>query len=378
MANTKNTTESFIQKSKLKHGDFYDYSKVIYEHSRTPVVIGCPAHGYFSQKPVYHQLGRGCHSCAKETTSKKRTFSKEYFISLANKKHNSQYDYSMVDYKHSQKKIKIRCLTHGVFEQSPNSHLQGAGCYKCNHKKASIDRMLSINVFKDRAVEVHGDTYDYSESNYVGMTKNLKIKCKDHGYFLQIPSVHLQGKGCPKCGVNRMTLSQEDFINRSREKHGSTYDYSLVKYKTSNRKVKIICSIHGVFNQLASSHMNGQGCAKCAREKNGWSRSRHTKAAERNNHSMIYLIECFNDHERFYKVGITTHQINRRFNGKDCMPYAFNVLSTLSTGAYDDWNNEKIIHRNLKSFRYSPMISFKGEGECFYKLTEEVREFFGV
>ena len=371
-------TDLFVEKSKAKHGDLYDYSKSIYSHSRTPVIIGCKAHGDFLQKPVNHLLGAGCQKCAKETTSAKRRFTNEKFIALANKKHNSQYDYSLTEYEHSQKKVKIRCKIHGIFEQLPNSHLQGTGCASCNIKKASLGKMISTEVFIDRAKKVHGDTYEYPNTIYLGSRKNLNINCKKHGEFKQLPSVHLEGKGCAKCGLERMSHDLDSFIAKSMSVHGRKYDYSKSIYVGNKEKVIIICREHGEFRQMPAAHMRGQGCAKCAQKENGWSRSRHNKAAERNNHSMIYLIECFNDKERFYKVGITTHTINRRFNGKDCMPYGFNVLCTKTDGAKNDWNNEKTIHSKLKEFKYTRLIRFKGDGECFSELTNEVKEFFGV
>jgi len=49
--------EKFIEKSKKVHGDKYDYSKVEYENSTTPVCIVCPEHGEFLQTPVVHVKG---------------------------------------------------------------------------------------------------------------------------------------------------------------------------------------------------------------------------------------------------------------------------------------------------------------------------------
>lgn len=57
-------TESFIQKGKEVHGDKYDYSKVNYIDSITPVCIVCPKHGEFWQKPNLHISSHcGCPKC---------------------------------------------------------------------------------------------------------------------------------------------------------------------------------------------------------------------------------------------------------------------------------------------------------------------------
>ena len=72
----------------------------------------------------------------------------------------------------------------------------------------------------------------------------------------------------------RLTL--QDVINKFKNIHGTTYDYSLVDYQGDSKKVKIICKIHGMFEQQPSCHLRQkQGCPKCGREKvNNYIRTR--------------------------------------------------------------------------------------------------------
>ena len=65
-------TEIFIQKARKIHGDKYDYSKVEYINSRTPILIICPIHGQFYQLPKKHLLGQGCKECGYERLSKNK------------------------------------------------------------------------------------------------------------------------------------------------------------------------------------------------------------------------------------------------------------------------------------------------------------------
>jgi hypothetical protein len=46
-----------------------------------------------------------------------------------------------------------------------------------------------------------------------------------------------------------MSVTTEKFIEKAKEIHGSTYDYSKVDYKNAKTKVIIICSTHGEFEQ---------------------------------------------------------------------------------------------------------------------------------
>lgn len=56
-------TSSFINKSKLVHGDMYDYSSVQYQTNTTKVKIRCNIHGVFDQSPADHLSGCGCPLC---------------------------------------------------------------------------------------------------------------------------------------------------------------------------------------------------------------------------------------------------------------------------------------------------------------------------
>lgn len=119
----------------------------------------------------------------------------------------------------------------------------------------------------------HGDKYDYSNSNYSFSNKNVEIKCPYHGVFLQTPATHIRSNlGCPHCSrenqskIKCYTLSH--FLEKARKRHGNHYDYSLVDYKGSAVKVKIICPKHGIFEQIPLSHYKG-GCKFCRNEKNG-------------------------------------------------------------------------------------------------------------
>lgn len=63
-------------------------------------------------------------------------------------------------------------------------------------------------------------------------------------------------------------LSKEEFEKKAKEIHGNKYDYSKVNYKNTETKVKIICPIHGVFEQIPANHIYQKcGCPTCKKEK---------------------------------------------------------------------------------------------------------------
>ena len=122
--NQSATTEQFIIKAKETHGDKYDYDKVEYIKSKSKVIINCKHHGEFQQKPNSHLRGQGCPKCSAERIAISLTLTQEDFINRALKVHDNKYDYSLSEYKNSYVKIKIGCKEHGIFEQTPITHLQ--------------------------------------------------------------------------------------------------------------------------------------------------------------------------------------------------------------------------------------------------------------
>ena len=195
--------------------------------------------------------------------SKKLT--KEDFIKKASKIHNFKYDYSLVNYVNNRTKVKIICPIHGEFEQTPNNHFV-YGCSKCGGTSK-----LTKEEFIKKANKIHNYKYDYSLVNYVNNRTKVKIVCPIHGTFEQIPNTHLNGSGCIYCRNDsyskKYSLSKEDFINKAKLIHDNKYDYSLVEYKNTKTKIKIICPAHGVFEQEPKDHLKGKGCPKCRSSK---------------------------------------------------------------------------------------------------------------
>jgi hypothetical protein len=121
------------------------------------------------------------------------------FVEKAKMIHGDKYDYSLVDYKNVKTKVKIICPDHGPFEQRPDSHLNGCGCFKCSNIKTANHNRLNIDVFIEKAKIIHNNKYDYSLINYKNAKTKIKIICPEHGTFKQRPDCHLRGQGCPKC-----------------------------------------------------------------------------------------------------------------------------------------------------------------------------------
>lgn len=264
---TRLTQDQFIKKAKAVHGNKYDYSNTVYNGIMSNVTIICPTHGVFTQLASNHYQS-GCKKCGDSIHSGGRQrYSTESFIQKAKTIYGDRYDYSLVEYKHSQKKIKIICPDHGVFETLPSHFLCfERGCPECSIRSGLVTRKDNYaKLFVKNAHRVHGDKYDYSLVEYTGNEHPVKIICKEHGEFIQIPRTHLKGGQCPKCPSTsgKMFRDTETFIRDAKVLHGDKYDYSNTIFSGSRRRVKIVCQTHGEFEQLAWAHLRGDGCKHC-------------------------------------------------------------------------------------------------------------------
>jgi len=255
----RKTTEEFIERSKIKHGDKYDYSLSNYINAKIKIKIICHKHGIFEQLPSAHVSGQGCKKCYYESEK----YDTKLFIEKANSVHKNKYDYSLVDYINNQIEVKIICKKHGSFEQRPVNHLSGRGCRQCfiqNNTK-------NTKWFIDKAEKLHNNKFDYSLVNYTYNTKKVRIICSIHGIFEQTPDLHLRGHGCIKCRNKSRSSNNENFIEKSNILYNFLYDYILVEYKNAHTKVNINCKKHGIFQTTPHNHLHGKGCPKCWKSK---------------------------------------------------------------------------------------------------------------
>lgn len=220
--NVKKTTEEFIADAIKTHGSKYDYSKVKYVNNASKVCIICPEHGEFWQIARNHLNGDGCPKCAIEKRVEKARWDTEKEI------HGSKYDYSKANYIGCNEKLTLICPVHGEFQITPSAHLNGKqGCPECGKISSSNAKRLTNETFIEKATEIHGDKYGYSQVIYKDYDTKLRIYCPIHGYFEQSPDSHLHGKGCPRCAHNLSRAEDEicaflkennvNFIQRCRD-----------------------------------------------------------------------------------------------------------------------------------------------------------------
>lgn len=150
------------------------------------------------------------------------------------------------------------------WEAMPMSLLKGHACPRCAVEYKARKISLTKEAFIENARKVHGDKYDYSKVEYLNNKTKVCIICPEHGVFWQKPNVHLQGNGCQKCCKTGVKLTQEEFLERVKEKNKHEIDYSKFVYVNAITKSTCRCLVCGnEWNANSQSLFSGFGCPKC-------------------------------------------------------------------------------------------------------------------
>lgn len=255
--------------------DSFDYSDAEYITNKQKIHVRCKKHDvWFWITPEMHLKVRGCPKCDQERKEKINNSINEKFIKKCKEIYGDRFTYEKTKYSLSSQTVIVTCKKHGDIEVFSKYFLSGKGCPKCNKEIASKTITKSWKECLSQFREVHGDKYTYDETTYKKTSKKIRITCPIHGDFWQTPNKHQSGQGCPKCGHDSLKGSRytrEEYIDKVRKVHGDKYDYSLLDFNVLNDKCIIIChekdrdgNEHGQFMQSCSSHLNGNGCPKCA------------------------------------------------------------------------------------------------------------------
>lgn len=195
------------------------------------------------------------------------------FLEKAKLIFGDRYDYSKVTYDNCKVKIEVVCKIHGSFFVTPDRHIStSAGCMLCNDKNANLTPTTSS--FIDRCKSVHGELYDYSNVYYVSSKTKVSIGCQKHGLFEQLPSVHQNGSGCPRCAGK--ILSEDVFKKVLGESDKVNIKY-VSGFQSMSTDCDFTCTNHGDFKARPARVLHSKhGCVLCANANTGIKLSKNT------------------------------------------------------------------------------------------------------
>ena len=227
------------------------------------------------------------------------------------------YSYDKAIYVSTHVKVKLFCNTHNeYFEVRPSKHLGKSkqGCQLCSYKKyRSEGKIKDTNYFIDKAEQLHGKLYDYSNTVYTTARTRVKILCnRCNTHFYQVAATHLSGSGCSKCshdsGMGKQRSTNYNFIEAAKMIHKDRYDYSKTIYGKNNTEKVIVtctkCNIDTVITPTSLLSGTNPHC-KCIPAFGFQSKLP----------GYVYYLSINNG--QAYKIGITNKSVKERYNNTD-------------------------------------------------------------
>lgn len=196
---------------------------------------------------------------------------KEDYIKECVEKYGNRYSYILLPEEFGcTDRIPLICPIHGEFLTTARNHKNsGSGCPYCGKEKAKSKNTTSLDEFKRKVEEVHGDKFIVIDETYVKTSDYVVIKCNTCGNTFKITGRNLlAGYGCPHCHPFPKKLTHQEFVEKLNKLMPNLE--VLSEYKSTRDKITIRCKIHDyTFTTTPKRLFAGNNCQKCYDERRG-------------------------------------------------------------------------------------------------------------
>ena len=374
--------DTFLNEVKLIHPE-YDFSKVEYINTDTKVEVICNIHGSFYSTPTSLLKGSGCNICGNIKIGISNSINKEKYLEriyLKLKETNSTlkiYEDTYIDRK---SKITIECDKHGVMEIGAMALEQNKlGCPKCGLEGIKKSQTTPYIEVEHKVCSKFGNKIKLKEDTYVNIKTKMTCECSAHGVFKATPHylINTSKSGCPKCGLEeggkKSRVPYETFLKKANKKFKGKFTYIEETYKGNSQKMKALCPKHGEINIIPYSHISQEyGCYSCMVEASG--------AYYLDKPTTLYYIKLIKGNEEYFKLGITTTTLDKRFNKlpTDNVTYQIIATKTFETGITAYHLEQFLLHQyssNIIDFILLPKSG--GNSEIFNQdIYESIKQYF--
>jgi len=179
-----------------------------------------------------------------------------------------------------------------------------------SHLKYPVEGYLDQKIFLQKAYKKWGNKYNYSLVNFISSNDKIKIIYNDSIYE-QTPHNHL--KYAPEKILKK---TQEQFIEECKLIHDNKYNYDKTIYILDRIKVIINCPFHGDFKQSPNHHKKGAGCPSCNESKGEKKIASFLNKKGINFDKQKKFTNCKNIHELPFDFYVPSKRICIEFDGK--------------------------------------------------------------
>jgi hypothetical protein len=229
-----------------------------------------------------------------------------------------------------------------------------------------MSKPFTTEKFINDAINKFNHKFDYSKVSYVNANTLVTIVCPDHGEFKTSPWKFLNSKhGCKQCAINSMAEQQKELTKKKLEElkkvNATMYEYPDCHFTGIKDKIPVYCKKHGIFHITVDHHLRGVGCKKCADASKtcGYTETWFNFDPVRKSlPGILYIIEVYDDSERFIKIGITKNSVSNRYKNSPFKKYQYKIIHQFYDSLYQCFLREEEIKRSFKEYLYYPKRKF--------------------
>lgn len=282
----------FIDRAKAIWDDAFDYTDMQFTTTKEPCIITCRKHGPIrigmAQNHIMknEHLRTGCPYCKEEQTG---IFNYRQVPDKAHERKVKREAQLEAERKAKAAVRKQKEEQKCIAKQQERDRRKAEREAQLAAQKAELERQKQLQAEERKrkeeerirkrttdliakAIEVHGNKYDYTKTTYEKKLYHGKLQyvlaniyCPTHGFFDTRADVHIQqGCGCALCAGVLNNLSAEErkqrWLDQCHERFGDRFDYSQVEYVNNDSIVKIYCKEHDyLFETTPDTHVRGYG-----------------------------------------------------------------------------------------------------------------------
>tara|TARA_B100000795_G_C22763534_1_gene424665 strand:- start:56 stop:1474 length:1419 start_codon:yes stop_codon:yes gene_type:complete len=208
--------------------------------------------------------------------------------------------------------------------------------------------------------------------NHKRWTIYYRCKIENHIDYRDLSAIRRVGPNCTKCRGFNLTTDQR--ISLLEAKHKKFYSYKEFKktgYKESGSEIPINCPIHGIFYQIYSSHLSGQGCTSCFK-KNHKTGKEIKKIVSKNTNGRISVINL-EENKIYNPSGKCTIKCNVHYWHKDQKRKILKVFNKNLKCSYCTASNYM-----LEAYHSLHQLGISFEIEYFIKFSDKTNGYIDI
>lgn len=286
-----------------------------YTSNYIPIECECKICG-FKWKSTPSSLLRGtkCKSCTNKRRSLEQKKTHQQFVDevksvLPDIEVNELYLGSNIP-------IECTCKMCGnTWKAIPNNLVRGHGCRKCSYEQIANKNRKSEGVFLEQLSKNNPNVKVLGK--YIGADYKIKVQCTNCERIWDARTADLlRGKGCSKCSIigraSARKRTNEQFVMALKTINPSIIP--IEEYINNTTKIKVKC-LKCDYEWMATPHslLQGNGCRKCAVQKNS---ARRIKPVEQYSLNNEYIKTYKNAKEASEMTGTPMSGIKEAAQGK--------------------------------------------------------------